>query len=659
MLNKRDIPSKVEDFLQQGRRYITVIRPLIVTLVRLFPARLITIQICGIGAFVLQLAALWLIFSAIGRARPLEHLAGTIVDGQLSPGTAMTFALVAGVALLILSALASFVSQRLSVYTARDFSQFCLADLLRVQARQSKETSPTDFSAAARARPTWEPPPVQQVSYMHRSLDVFSRIAMVASPQVVSAAIGLFVLAWLNIRATLALLPLVLVQGLIVYWQSRRGLASRSRLERTIGEATDERRRLLDGLSRDRISQENVESSIEDVVYGRAGRTIAQEFAFQFAVLYESNFTSKLIAILAVATVIVTFALQSPAQTGLASSQYWIAAAFYILVLRFVFSELEGVMRAIVGINRLFAHLSIYFDLQRGRGDTPADAYATLDREDGSGALLIDAPTSDISDDIITRLQNEFGERADFLRELEAAPLSFDPNQSALIVVPHSMVQLNPARYRQHMSFGANVGFTDDEQHAMKCYWRALPKRAAPLSLRAAFGLGESLNANQVAAFADEIAAPGWLRALIVRDLDVPVDAETWAELRGFHGFLLDIAEALNAPNRLLFIELSMLEQVVRDLGSKCCCRLLKLFGDKIVLFVHYRAKENELAASLKLPCILFGATRQMGSLAAGSVPNFDVYQALLEMEGVATRGAAMSGYPGEIDAAAEEINLF
>lgn len=582
--------SKRQDLTRKFDRYTKVSLPLLRLLGAWGYGRVILIICAGLITFVLQLgASAILITSLIGRlpfVKQLEQSSMFEAVSALDPLVTVLLALV----MFVVATLLDYLAQVTGVWAGRDFSRaqihrYLSETVARVTAVPSNDFSGTRFGNRAPSIPD-----TKFLMQSQRALDICTRILLVSSPKIFNGFLCLVLLLTLNPAAMLALGPLIALQMIITYRQSILGMRSRILLEDLMPEVISERRGLLRKFKTASTDERDLYSELERVIHSPNEKSLAHSFSYQFKILYESNLTTRMISILTLLTVILVYRLTLGEEWLGADKTGWVGLASFIIVLRFASTNIETALRSGVAVNRMFKHLEIFVraDLEQKEVFQPERA------EDGALSKTYAVPTLlgvfeplQMQDDPGANLKI----RSDTLELTQGSRVilykTTKPSK-AVVDLSRSVLQFAPSQ--EH-------NFSTQSSHI---HWRLAPVAHEGRSLSDLLGhqstvLNHATIVNMLRAMG--IAAPE--ETAVAQVMLGEYTAEKQAALTGFSIFLLDLAAALKSNDLLLFLELSMLDQIERDFGVQAQQTLLGMLSNHIVVFYHYRSKEDALAKSL------------------------------------------------------------
>ena len=583
MSNFRNLRLKLE-------RYSKVSIPLLRLLGAWGYARIILIICAGLTAFVLQLAASAILLASLsGRLPYTKYLGqGAFLDLVGTP-TPLVTVLIALVMFLIAISL-DYFAQIIGVWAGRDFSLAQINRYLGETIENITIVSPNDFSGAHFGSRLPSIPDTKFLMQSQRALDICTRILLVSAPKIFNVFLCIVLLLTLNPLAMLALTPLMMLQITITYRQSILGMRSRVLLEELIPEVVSARRSLLHKFMTANAGEYDLHFELGTVMRSPNENRLAHSFSYQFKILYESNMTTRLMSVFTILTVVIVYRLTLGQDWLNSDTAGWVGLALFIIVLRFASSNIETALRSSVAVNRMFRHLETFVlsDLkqkqsalsEKEKTDVSVDTY-TVPTLIGSFEQL----PSQGDEDIWAKIHSDAlilsqGSRAVLYKTTSPVKAAVQLSRSAL-------------RFAPSQTSGAST-------HSSLAYWRPAPAPKDGHSLSRLLGHESTpISDTVVISMLQAMRVPSPEDNPAVQALQGDFTSEKQKNLSGFSVFLIDLAAAFETGNILLFIELSMLDQIVRDYGTAAQQGLLNLLSDRIAIFYHYRSNEDVLAKTL------------------------------------------------------------
>lgn len=621
--------SKLRNLRFKLARYSKVSVPLLRLLGAWGYVRIILIVSAGLTAFVLQLAASAILLASLSGQLPYAKYLGqsTVLDlvGTPTPLVTVLIALM----LFLIAILLDYFAQVTGVWAGRDFSLGQIERYLGETIDNITIVSPNDFSGAHFGNRSPSIPDTKLLMQSQRALDICTRILLVSAPKIFNVFLCIALLLALNPVAMLALTPLMMLQIMITYRQSILGMRSRIFLEELIPEVVSARRDLLHKFMTPNVGKYDLRAELDTVMRSPNENRLAHSFSYQFKILYESNMTTRLVSVFTILTVVIVYRLTLGQDWLDSETAGWVGLALFIIVLRFASSNIETALRSGVAVNRMFRHLEIFVlsDLKQKQSALPKT-------ETETETAKIDLPADNYTEPTLIGSFDQLASQGDeeIWAKIHSSALALNQGSHAVLYKTTSPVNAAVQLCRSALRFAPSQT-PNASTHSSFAYWRPAPAPKDGLLLAHLLGHESApVSSAAVIRMLQAMGVPSPEDNPAAQALRGDFTSEKQKSLSGFSVFLIDLAAALETDNILLFIELSMLDQIERDYGSAAQQGLLNLLSDRITIFYHYRSKEDALAKSLNATALYeVGGTLAGWGLADSFIPFEDIAKLTVE----------------------------
>lgn len=621
--------SKLRNLRFKLARYSKVSVPLLRLLGAWGYVRIILIVSAGLTAFVLQLAASAILLASLSGQLPYAKYLGqsTVLDlvGTPTPLVTVLIALM----LFLIAILLDYFAQVTGVWAGRDFSLGQIERYLGETIDNITIVSPNDFSGAHFGSRSPSIPDTKLLMQSQRALDICTRILLVSAPKIFNVFLCIALLLALNPVAMLALTPLMMLQIMITYRQSILGMRSRIFLEELIPEVVSARRDLLHKFMTPNVGEYDLRAELDTVMRSPNENRLAHSFSYQFKILYESNMTTRLVSVFTILTVVIVYRLTLGQDWLDSETAGWVGLALFIIVLRFASSNIETALRSGVAVNRMFRHLEIFVlsDLKQKQSALPKTETETETAKIDLPADIYTEPTLIGSFDQLASQGDE-----EIWAKIHSSALILNQGSRAVLYKTTSPVNAAVQLCRSALRFAPSQT-PNASTHSSFAYWRPAPPPKDGQLLGHLLGHESALvSSAAVIRMLQAMGVPSPKDNPAAQALRGDFTSEKQKSLSGLSVFLIDLAAALETDNILLFIELSMLDQIERDYGSAAQQGLLNLLSDRITIFYHYRSNEDVLAKTLNATALYEVEGKLAGwGLAGDFVPFKDIAKLTVE----------------------------